>query len=239
MHIEDAIKKSKDLGIGIIITEHMDYKYPLPGEFIFNPDKYFKEYEKYRNDKVLLGLEMGFRPDNIVENKELAEKYPFDYIIGSIHVVDNLDLYTSDFYQGRDKKEAYEHYLKFMIECVKSYDFFDSLGHIDYITRYARFNDKELYYREFQELIDEVLKQLADKDKAIEINTRRLKEPKAVENLMVIYNRFYELGGRFVTLGSDSHNTESIGANFKTAKEIADHCKLKTVYFKGRKLNYC
>jgi histidinol-phosphatase (PHP family) len=238
MYIVDAIRRAKELNIGIIITEHMDYKYPVPGEFVFNPYEYLKEYSKYRNDRILLGVEMGLRPDSIEENRRLANENKFDYIIGSVHVVDNVDLYQGEFYQDREKKEAYEHYLKFMLECVKNYDFFDALGHIDYITRYARFSDKEIYYKEFQNLIDEVLKELAIKEKAIEINTRRLNDFKAVENLKVIYNRFYELGGKFVTLGSDSHSTDSIGANFAIGKEIADMCKLKTVYFKERKLHY-
>jgi histidinol-phosphatase (PHP family) len=238
MKIEDALRRASDLNIGLIITEHMDLNYPIEGEFAFDPEDYIREYSKYRNDKLLLGVEMGIREDCFEENKALAQSYELDYIIGSVHVVDNIDLYESKFYEGRKKDEVYAHYLKAMLECVKKYDFIDSLGHIDYIARYARFEDNELYYNEFTEQIDEILKVLIEKEKAIELNTRRIGDTKVVESLIQIYKRYHELGGRIVTIGSDSHIPEHIGFNFGIAKEMVDICNLKMVYFKERKPNY-
>lgn len=238
MNLEDAAKKAYDLNLGLIITEHIDLKYPVEGNFIFSPEEYLQEYSRYRNDKLLLGLEMGMREDCIEENKRLEGSYDFDYIIGSIHVVDNIDLFESIFYEGRDKKEVYSHYLKAMLQCIKKHDFVDSLGHIDYIARYGKFEDKELYYRDFADEIDEILKILVQSERSIEINTRRFGEPGVVENLIPIYKRYYELGGRIVTVGSDSHRTDNIGHAFGAAKEIADKCNLKMVYYKKRKPCY-
>lgn len=235
MNIEDALKKASDLNLGLILTEHMDIKYPVEGKFNFNPKAYFNEYSKYRNDKLLLGVEMGIRPDCLEENKELEESYQFDYIIGSVHVVDNIDIYQRVFYEGRSKKEVYLQYLNAMLESIKTHDFIDSLGHIDYIARYARYDDNEIYYRDFSDEIDEILKVLIQNEKAIEINTRRMKDQKAVDALIKIYKRYYELGGRIVTIGSDSHIPENIGSGFDTAKEMADRCSLKIVYYKERR----
>lgn len=235
MSVEDALKRASDLNLGLIVTEHMDLKYPDEGKFTFNPEEYFNEYSKYRNDKLLLGVEMGIREDCLEENKILAQSYGFDYIIGSVHVVDNIDIYESVFYEGRDKKEVYLQYLNAMLESIKKHDFIDSLGHIDYIARYARFDDNEIYYRDFAEKIDEILKILIQNEKAMEINTRRIGKPGVVEALIQIYKRYYELGGRIVTIGSDSHISEHIGANFSAAEEMADMCNLKIVYYKERK----
>lgn len=238
MNIEDALKRASDLNTGLIITEHMDLKYPVEGKFAFEPDEYFSEYSKYRNDKLLLGVEMGIREDCALENRKLAQSYGFDYIIGSVHVVDNIDIYESIFYEGRDKKEVYSQYLNAMIESIKKHDFIDSLGHIDYIARYARFDDNEIYYRDFTYEIDEILRILIQNEKAIEINTRRIGNSNTVKSLIQIYKRYYELGGKIVTIGSDSHTKEDIGANFNIAKEMVDMCNLKIVYFKGRKPYY-
>lgn len=238
MNIEAAIKRAAELNIGIITTEHMDLNCPIANEFKFSPDEYFKEYSKYRNDKVLLGIELGMITDRVLDNRELIESYPFDYVIGSIHIVDNMDVFYDAFYLNRTKREAYEHYFKYMLQCLKTHNFIDCLGHIDYIARYAKYEDKEIYYEDFTEYIDEILKTTAQNSKSIELNTRRLKDSTAVKNLQKIYKRFYELGGRTITIGSDSHNVDSIGSNFDSAKAMAESCNLKIVYFKERKPEY-
>ena len=238
MNIEDAIKISEELGLSLIITDHMDYNHHVPGEFIFDPDKYFKEYEPYRGDKLLLGVEVGFRDDALKEIKELKNNYPFDFIIGAIHVVNGMDIYYKDYYIGKNKRQAYEEYLNAVLLLVKHHDLYDSLAHIDYITRYSIYDDKGLYYKDFPDLIDAILKELSSADKAIEINTRRIHERDTADNFIEILKRFKELGGKYITIGSDAHKPEDIGVNFDIAKEIVDICNLRPVFYKERKPYY-
>lgn len=236
MEIIDAINASRKLNLGLIITEHMDVGFPSIDSNTFCIPDFFNEYSNYRSNKLLLGVELGMRPDLIDDVKNVALSYPFDQIIGSVHVVDKMDAYPKSFYEGRSKTEVYEQYLKYMIKCIKTHDFIDTLGHIDYIARYNNYFDKELYYDEYIEYIDEILKLLAEKGKAIEINTNRLSKHDAAVNLMKIYKRFKELGGKYVTIGSDAHTPESIGRSFNIAKEICDTCNLRVVHFKERKI---
>jgi len=238
MNIDEAVLRGRELNIGITITEHMDINYPGPLAFMFDVDQYFAEYNKYRSDNVLLGIEIGMRSDCQDENCRLVESYPFDYVIGSVHVVDNIDIYVSEFYEGRSKEDVYRQYFATMLQCVTCYDSIHSLGHIDYIARYARFADTEVYYSEFKEHIDEILMILARKGKALEINTRRLGSKQAIEILMPIYERFYEVGGRLVTIGSDAHRVAEIGRGLAEGLEIADRSKLKVVYFKNGQPHY-
>jgi histidinol-phosphatase (PHP family) len=238
MEIEAAIKRANELNIGIITTEHMDLNYPVPNMARFSPQDYFRDYSKYRSDKVLLGIELGMVTDLVDDNKAIVKDYPFDYVLGSVHLVDNIDVFLEGLYAGKSKKESYEHYLKYMIECLKSHSFIDSLGHIDYISRYSPYEDKEIYYEEFAEHIDEVLKIIAQTGKALELNTRRLGSKDAAESLIKIYKRFYDLGGRMITIGSDSHKKDSIGSHFDIAKDISERCNLKIVYFKERRPQY-
>ena len=81
----------------------------------------------------MLGIEIGMQLNCLEENREIVNRYPFDYVIGSIHVAKGQDIYYPKFYEGKTKKEAFEEYFSSMVDCVKKYDFIDSLGHIDYI----------------------------------------------------------------------------------------------------------
>lgn len=237
MEIEDAIKVSKEKGIGLIITEHMDLGYPKPDEFIFDIDEYIENYNRYKSDRLLLGMELGMNLDYVEEGKRLCGR-DFDMIIGSLHMLKGFDIYEGDLYEGRSKKDVFEFYFKYMYDCVKSYDYIDTMGHIDFIARYAKYSDREIKYEDYTDLIDEVLRVLAKNEKSIEINTRRFNDKAAVNNLMKIYKRFYELGGRTVTIGSDAHLPESVGNNLKLGYEMAEGCLLKPVHFKERKIYY-
>lgn len=233
--VEAAVSQAAKLGLGIIITEHTDLAFPEPDVITFDVDHYFKDYNQYRSDKVLLGIEVGMGADCVGENQRIVVNHPFDYVIGSVHAVNNIDIYLESYYHSRTKREAYEQYFTWMLTCLKSHDFIDSLGHIDYIARYARYQDPEVYYHEFSDWIDEILKTLAQNGKALEINTRRLTSQVAVDIVRPIYQRFYELGGQMVTIGSDAHRQQDIGNRMDVAYDLAQACNLKVVYFKQRK----
>lgn len=238
MSITEAMSTADMLGIGLTFTEHLDLAYPEPNAYVVDIAEYLQQYAQYRSDKLLLGIEIGMRLDYLAESAKIISEHDLDFVIGSIHVIDNLDIYQAEFYKGRSKKTVYEHYFKAMLECITNFDFIDSLGHIDYIARYARFLDPEFYYSEFYEHIDQVLSVLAGQQKAIEINTRRFTSKPAVQALLPIYKRFGELGGSMVTIGSDAHIPEDIGRAFNIAQEIAELSNLKIVHYKQRKPYY-
>ena len=194
MTIDETINTSKNLNIGITIVEHMDFDYPKIGQFVFDKEEYFKKYTSYRSDTVLLGMELGMRTECIKINKEVSLDDRFDYIVGSIHVVNGIDVYEKDFYNGGSKKEVYNQYFQAMINSLKEHYFINSLGHIDYIARYSRFPDKEVYYDEFKEQFDKVLSILAQREQALEINTRRFDNKAAIENFKKILKRFKKCG---------------------------------------------
>jgi histidinol-phosphatase (PHP family) len=238
MTIEAAAERGRELNIGITVTEHLDLDFPEPKAFIFDVDEYFRAYERYRSATVLLGIEIGMRVDTMQDNAAVVAGQPFDYVIGAIHVIDRIDIYQEDFYLNRTKAEVYGQYFASMLDCLGCYDFIDSLGHIDYIARYARYADPEVHYGEFAAALDAVLRRVAEREKALEINTRRLGSADVVAALLPIYHRFRHLGGRLVTIGSDAHRTTEIGKHFPVAVDMAAACGLKPVYFKERKPEY-
>lgn len=236
--IENIIDEGRKKNVGVTITDHMDLNYPRDGEFVFDADKYFEAYDKYRSDSVLIGIEMGMRLDCIDEFKALKNKYSFDNIIGSIHVIDNLDLYWDKFYLNRTKEAAYSAYFEAMLACVKEFDFINELAHMDYITRYARYDNKDIVVADFQDIIDEIFKTIIQRDIALEINIKSISNRRLTANMVDLCKRYSELNGKYVTIGSDAHIAEKVGEDFKLGLTIAETFNLKPVYFKDGKMKF-
>lgn len=221
----DAIARAESLNLGIVFTEHFDYNLPGDIDFTFDAAAYMNEYKKFRSDRVKLGVEIGMLEPARKANKNFLAQAKFDLVIGSIHVVDGVDIYMPEFYADKDKMTAYRKYFGAMAEEVAVEDF-DVLGHIDYICRAATYDNPEIEYETFKSEIDEVLKIVVERGKILELNTRRLNKKIAVEELKPVYKRYKEFGGRFITIGSDAHVVEAVGANFDVALKFAEDLNL-------------
>ncbi|MDR3348123.1 MAG: histidinol-phosphatase HisJ family protein [Acidaminococcales bacterium] len=238
MDHRQALSAAQKLGIGIIITEHLDLDYPEnPEEFVFDFNEYFATLNPLRKEsELLLGLELGLRAECAEKNKEIIKGWPFDEIIGSIHVVDGIDIYSPAYTLNNEKKAVYGRYLAVMADCVRDFDDFDTLGHVDYICRYAAYSDRNLYIDDFYAEWSAVCAELLKKEKVLEINTRRFDDKTAVACLFALYRRYRELGGKYVTIGSDAHCAENVGRGIAAAWEMAESIGLRPVYYKNRKM---
>ena len=237
MKIDEAIRAARRANVGMIVTEHWDYDYPTnPYAFLFDIDDYFEKFAVYRSDEVLLGIEIGMQQHIAAKDDALVKAHPFDCVIASMHCVNGRDLYEPNSYRDLTKEQALREFLEDSIANLRLYSDFDIFGHIDYISRYMPYEDQELYYHEFPDLWDELFSQVIEGGKVLEINTRRLDSPKAVETLTVLYQRYQKLGGRYISLGSDAHYKEHIGRRLTVGKKIADASSLIPVYFKNRKM---
>ena len=234
MSAVDAIDTAKNLNLGIIFTEHFDFDLK---DFQFNPKEYFTEYEKFRGENVRLGVEIGLTASSVQANKNFIANGNFDLIIGSIHLVDNFDIYHHEFFADKNKFTAYKKYFATMKENILIHDF-DVLGHIDYICRNAPYENPAIDYKDFSAEIDEILKILIEREKILELNTRRLDKKSVLDELAPIYKKYRELGGKFISIGSDAHKSSAIGNYFDTALSFAKDLNLIPVTFSNRKINY-
>lgn len=240
MNILDAIAKSNKLNRGLILTEHLDQDYPDSELFKLDIPNYFDKYSKYRNDNLLLGIEIGLTLPSFDLINEKASNFNYDFILGSVHAVYDEDIYA-DYCKRTDlsKKDFFRKYLEFMLELVNKYDCFDSLAHFDYPSRYANFDNTEITIDDHGEILCEIMKVLISKGKVMEINTRRLDNKETFDNMLSVYNMYKELGGKYITLGSDAHSPDAIFSNFEKALFLTETLGLKPVYFKNRKPEYC
>lgn len=220
---EDMIHAAMEKGLrGICFTDHLDIDYPDdPDLFLLDLPNYAASVqalsEKYKDIfPVRFGIELGLQPHLAALHSDILSQYPFDFVIGSSHVVHGVDPYFSDFCTGRTEEEAYREYFESILENIKAFDEFDVYGHIDYVVRYGPTKNKNYHWTQYQDIIDEILKQLIQKGKGIEINTGGFKydlgHPNPTEEII---HHYRELGGEIITIGADAHKPEHVGFDFE------------------------
>jgi len=233
--MEDIVRRSIEIGLReIVFTDHLEVIYPNKKiDTVIDYDKYVREISnlqiKYKKDiNILLGAEINLEPSIEKETNEYLSRYPFDFIIGSLHAFEFKDFATPDFSKGLTQDEYYKKYFEWGIGCVKKDFNFSVLGHIDYIIRYGGYDNKILNMDVHREYIKEILKTLIDKGKGIEINTAGLRynlghlHPK-----IEILQMYKDLGGEIVTIGSDAHKKSDLARDFDIAYDILKKCGFK------------
>jgi len=234
MKLKDALHRAEELKIGICITEHWDYDYPTNAyAFHFDLSDYKLSLDKVRNDHILMGIEIGMQPHVAELNRILACSLDFDYVLCSIHCMQGKDLYEPTCYEGLTKKQAVQHYLKDMYICLKNHAEIDSLGHIDYITRYWPYKE-QLDLDDAKDLWDQVFQILVQREIPMEINTRQIDNDTVLNSMRKIYGRYKKMGGKYVTLGSDAHYDYNVGRRIKEAYVFAKEIGLQPIYYKKR-----
>ena len=209
----------------ICFTDHMDYD-PLATEqtMQFDLQTYRSAYDQLQSETVIIrrGLEFGLLPDNAMQLKEDAKKYPYDFIIGSVHFADGLDIYYEPYWEGKTQKEAEYRYLENILACVQHHDDFHVLGHLTYISKSWSNPDKRpVPYKEYREIADEILRILVDKGKGLEINTSGMDKSGDYLPPAEYLRRFKELGGQIITIGSDAHGASRVGQYCREAALLA------------------
>ena len=203
-----------------------------------DPNEYFhtlrhlqEDYEGVMN--VAVGGEFGYGNDEKAqaEYKLICEKFHPDYVINSVHCIDGIDLCRLDYTNPRysDKKTVYGRYLRLVRDSLDAPYPYDIVGHIGYASRYIRFEDDEEFWRAFGEQIDDILLTIIQKDKILEVNTAN----KGLPNITVpderVLARYFALGGRKVSFGSDAHFVERIADKYEEAVEMLK--KIGFTYF--------
>jgi histidinol-phosphatase (PHP family) len=247
MTAQEACTKALESGLdGISVTEHLDYDFPEPDDDFFDLDfdnyinsmKLLKEQKK-NELKISIGIEAGIQPHVIGKTLEKIQAYDFDYVLASVHVVDGFDPYKPKYYFGKTKKDAYGRYLQEILFMVRNFPDFDNVGHFEYVTRYAPYDDRTLRYNDQKDLFDELLKEIINKGRGFELNTGSFRDKPGMETCrydIEVLKRYRALGGEIISLGSDAHNTGHIGYKFGIFRELLMEARFcHAAYFENRK----
>lgn len=233
--MEDMINQAIRLGLKTLcFTDHMDFDYPQIGDYSFDLDvkKYYTKLqmmkEKYKSQiELLTGIELGYQPHVIDSMNALVKEYNFDFVINSVHVLDNYDPYYPTYWEGKTEEEGILKCFETIKESCENFTDFNVCGHIDYIVRYApstKVKYHEYSFPNYADLIDEILRTLIYNGKGIEVNSSGYKyglghpHPKTE-----ILKRYKELGGEIITIGSDAHLPDHIAYNFEAVAELLNN----------------
>lgn len=243
--MENMIKNAISRGLeGVCFTEHLDPDYPpTPDQQVFHleveayADRLAFLKEKYKDSiTVNFGIEYGLQPHLKKYFSEQLSRFPFDFVIGSSHVVHGQDPYYGEYFKNREEARGYREYFESILENLDVFSEMDVYGHIDYIVRYGP--NKNLYYsyERYQDILDEILRTLVRKNIGIELNTGGyhygLGEPNPCT---AVIRRYRQLGGEIITVGADAHSPEKIAFAFDKATDVLIDCGFRYyTIFKNR-----
>ena len=217
--LSKMLKTALEKGLAFYgVSEHADYDTWLKnGARDIDLDAYFHTARHLQEDyagvmNVLVGVEMGY---TVLTNghtvyEDIQKKYHPDFIINSVHGIKGEDYYFLNPFQNskgrqKTKAESYGEYLALIRSSLDAPYPYDIVGHFGYITRYAPYDDKRLTLKEYGKEIDDILLTIIKKGKILEINSSNAGGEELHLPSREIVQRYYDLGGRLVSYGSDAH----------------------------------
>lgn len=235
--IRDYIEAAVQAGFQVIgISDHSPYfgskvDQEKPGiamaksEFANYISDVLRLKEEYKDKiEVLLGVESDFFPEHAGLYQQMYEPYPFDYIIGSVHITGGVSIFNKNRWKkltNVQQIQAKEEYYQLIRESAKA-GMFQILGHIDAMKG---------YYPEFSSIptktVEETLKVIGETGTAIEINTSG--KTKTCGGWYPS-EEILEMALRYkvpVTFGSDAHIPSRIGDEWEEVQQ-----KLREIGFK-------
>ena len=192
----------------ISVLQIMDYP---EGEFELDTDAYVKRVlelqEEYKDRiRICLGVELGMQEHLKERQQAYIEKYPFDFVIGSMHLIHGEDPYFGKIYEEMGDEEAYREYFRATLD------------------------------ERFSQEIDAILQYLISHQIALEVNTAGLRMLGFTNPHPDVIRRYREMGGELITVGSDGHVPEYLGYGFVRLPELLSDCGFDsyTVFRQGK-----
>lgn len=227
--MEHVVKDAIKFGINeICFTDHVDYRKISTAP---NFKNYFAEIEKMQGrygSKISIkkGLEFGMQTHTIHRYQDIIEKYPLDFVILSVHQINDQGLWSGTYQKGKTKFEYVQGYYQEILDLINLYDDYSVLGHLDLIRRYC--DGPEPVLADHQVIIAEILKTVIKQDRGIELNTSHIRyglnDWMPARDILMLY---HDLGGKIITVGSDAHKKDHLGFYVREGREL-----LKEIGFK-------
>ena len=233
-HVDYGVKRDWDDPRGILYRrgrsgepEHMalaNVDYPrYASEIAALKDKYKDQIT------IKMGLEFGMQVYTIPQYEKLFSAWPFDFVILSVHQIENKEFWTQDFQSGHTQAEYNLRYYEEILALVQQYHNYSILGHLDLISRYDKASS--FPFEKIRSIIEKILITVITDGKGIEVNTSSHRYGLSDLTPSIDILRLYrDLGGKIITVGSDSHRKEHLGAYIAETLNILKTIGYKEVY---------
>ena len=208
--MEEACSKAIELGVSeLCFTDHLEFA----NNYWVNYAEYRRSIEKaqlkFKNQLTIkYGLEVGFDKRAQKQIEAYLKDKEFDFLIGSMHCVEELDLFNGDFFNGKEIRNAINEYFQAILERIQIFDF-SVLGHITLFKRFFKqlgVSASDFVWSDYDEVIKDILQELITQGRGIELNMR----VPLIDLDFRILRLYKELGGEIITLGSDAHHVRTM-----------------------------
>ena len=188
--------------------------------------------EKYQDVELRLGIEIDFVPGAEERMDRDASALPYDYVIGSVHRVDNEEVdhpQHQEIYEKWETYDLYDAYYKNVREAALS-GRFEVLGHPDLIKIFRHFPNQDI-----TPMLEETADAVAESGVVVDVNAAGLRKPIGeVYPSRDLLDMFYRRGVPIV-LSSDAHAPEQVAMGYeKSLKLVHDVGYREVVTFKDR-----
>lgn len=235
--VVDAIRLNLD---ELCFTEHVDYgvkpDWDQPKGARFEDGHpvtncpypaYFAGLSRMREEygsqiRIASGLELGVQTHTIPAYEHLLREYgsQMDFALLSIHQVGDKEFWSGDFQHGRTQGEFTGAYYEELLRVVCAFEGYSVLAHMDLIRRYDPTPEGPLSFSATRDVVAAILEKAISGGHGIEVNTSGwrygLAGPQPTDDMLRLYR---DLGGTVITLGSDSHRPEHLGAYLRLGKD--------------------
>ena len=186
--------------------------------------EYINEIEKAQkgtNVHLLTGLEVDFFPKEERNIDRILSEHDLDFVLGSTHYVNGIDLghpaRAKEFFSSRPLSEGVDEYYRVWRQAVES-GLFDVMAHPDYWKIFVHLFRNPPMWSEFGDVVYSALDALKKHNVGIEVNTSGVRHGVGdffpMQEFLIAARA---AGVNTVTIGSDSHGTDTLGYGWREA----------------------
>lgn len=183
---------------------------------------------------IRLGIEADYFPGFEVRTRALLDRFPFDYVLGSVHFLGDWHFTSKAHlrrYETEDPAAAFPRYFELLREMIGS-GLFDVLAHADALRK-GSFAPVAAPAEEYES----IARLLAGRGMAVEINTAGLRRGAGFIYPDPEFLVACSSAGVPVTLGSDAHTPRDVGRDFEQVFQLLDRTGVTEIaVFEGRRL---
>jgi histidinol-phosphatase (PHP family) len=232
--IMDHARQARAMGLAAVgFCEHADFD-PRERDYErLDVARYDRELATARETvpEVLLlqAVEITYQAAFEAQIRGWLSQHPWDYVIASVHLVDYDDGWTivsepraaGDYFGRHACRKAYVPYFEELLRAAQS-GLGDVLGHLDLVKRYGTALYGPFEPQAFAAEIRAVLQAAIEAGMGLEINTSGLRQlPGETYPGLDVLRWYRDLGGEIVTIGSDAHHVQDLGASVRHALDLA------------------
>ena len=199
-----------------------DRRDPELGMAEWEHDFYIEDVERCRaryaaDVAIRLSTEADFIPGHERELEAILRRYDWDYVIGSVHFLDDWGFDDARYLAGFERWDIDTLYARYfdVVGCSAESGLFDTIGHADLVKKFGH-----RPARDQSEAYARLASRFASAGVCVEVNTAGLRKPVGEIYPHPALLRACRAEGVLVTLGSDAHAPAEVAADLAAAVHL-------------------